>query len=137
MSSESAGAAVGPLDIRRVMAALPHRYPFLLIDRIEELVPKKRIVAIWQEILKVPAVGAEDNFFDLGGHSLLAVQVHSRVRALGVRDVSITDLFRFPTVRALAAFLGEPAQVDVAAKAGTDRAEARRQALLRRQQALR
>jgi hypothetical protein len=98
---------------------------------------EKQIVAIWMEILKVPAVGVEDNFFDLGGHSLLAVQVHSRVRALGVRDVSITDLFRFPTVRSLSGFLGEPAQADVAAKKGTDRAEARRQALLRRQQALR
>jgi 3-hydroxyacyl-[acyl-carrier-protein] dehydratase len=39
-------AVIGPLDIRRVMAALPHRYPMLLIDRVEELVPKKRIVAI-------------------------------------------------------------------------------------------
>ena len=46
MSSDPADAAIGPLDIRRVMAALPHRYPFLLIDRVEELVPKKRIVAI-------------------------------------------------------------------------------------------
>ncbi|MEA3066544.1 MAG: FabA-like domain, partial [Sphingomonadales bacterium] len=26
------------------MAALPHRYPFLLIDRVEELVPRDRIV---------------------------------------------------------------------------------------------
>jgi 3-hydroxyacyl-[acyl-carrier-protein] dehydratase len=39
-------AVIGPLDIRRVMAALPHRYPMLLIDRVEELVPHKRIVAI-------------------------------------------------------------------------------------------
>ena len=47
MSSEDAGtAAIGPLDIRRVMAALPHRYPMLLIDRVEEIVPKKSIVAI-------------------------------------------------------------------------------------------
>jgi 3-hydroxyacyl-[acyl-carrier-protein] dehydratase len=37
---------MGPLDIRRVMAALPHRYPMLLIDRVEELVPHERIVAI-------------------------------------------------------------------------------------------
>jgi 3-hydroxyacyl-[acyl-carrier-protein] dehydratase len=29
-----------------VMAALPHRYPMLLIDRVEELVPNKRIVAV-------------------------------------------------------------------------------------------
>jgi 3-hydroxyacyl-[acyl-carrier-protein] dehydratase len=46
VNSETGSAAMGPLDIRRVMAALPHRYPMLLIDRVEELVPKKRIVAI-------------------------------------------------------------------------------------------
>ena len=46
MTEEAAGAAIGPLDIRRVMAALPHRYPFLLIDRVEEIVPRQRIVAI-------------------------------------------------------------------------------------------
>jgi 3-hydroxyacyl-[acyl-carrier-protein] dehydratase len=45
-SSDTGSAAMGPLDIRRVMAALPHRYPMLLIDRVEELEPKKRIVAI-------------------------------------------------------------------------------------------
>jgi 3-hydroxyacyl-[acyl-carrier-protein] dehydratase len=44
--SEKASAVIGPLDIRRVMAALPHRYPMLLIDRVEELVPNERIVAI-------------------------------------------------------------------------------------------
>jgi 3-hydroxyacyl-[acyl-carrier-protein] dehydratase len=44
--SDSGSAAIGPLDIRRVMAALPHRYPMLLIDRVEELIPHKRIVAI-------------------------------------------------------------------------------------------
>jgi 3-hydroxyacyl-[acyl-carrier-protein] dehydratase len=39
-------SAAGPLDIRRVLAALPHRYPMLLVDRVEELVPDERIVAI-------------------------------------------------------------------------------------------
>jgi len=35
-----------PLDIRRVMAALPHRYPMLLVDRVETLDPEKSITAI-------------------------------------------------------------------------------------------
>ncbi len=35
-----------PLDITRVLAALPHRYPMLLVDRVEELVPDQRIAAI-------------------------------------------------------------------------------------------
>lgn len=34
------------LDIREVMAALPHRFPMLLVDRVEELVVDQRIVAI-------------------------------------------------------------------------------------------
>ena len=43
--SEASGAAVAPLDIRRVMAALPHRFPMLLVDRVEELVVDERNVA--------------------------------------------------------------------------------------------
>ena len=46
MSEQASSAATGPLDIRRVMAALPHRYPMLLIDRVESLDPDKGIVAV-------------------------------------------------------------------------------------------
>ena len=42
----SGDTVIGPLDIRRVMAAIPHRYPMLLVDRVEELVPNKSIRAI-------------------------------------------------------------------------------------------
>ena len=35
-----------PLDITRVLAALPHRYPMLLVDRVEELIPDRSIAAI-------------------------------------------------------------------------------------------
>lgn len=33
------------LNIKEIMDILPHRYPFLLIDRVEELEPLKRVVA--------------------------------------------------------------------------------------------
>jgi len=46
MDDQPASAAMGPLDIKRVMAALPHRYPMLLVDRVESLDPDKGIVAI-------------------------------------------------------------------------------------------
>ncbi len=62
MSADQDGAAAsvgGPLDIRRVMAALPHRYPMLLVDRVEELVPDQRITAI-------KAVTINESFFQ--GH---------------------------------------------------------------------
>ena len=42
----AAPAAKQTLDINEIMALLPHRYPFLLIDRVLEMESKKRIVAI-------------------------------------------------------------------------------------------
>jgi 3-hydroxyacyl-[acyl-carrier-protein] dehydratase len=46
VNQPAGSAAAAPLDIRRVMAALPHRYPMLLVDRVESLDPDKGIVAI-------------------------------------------------------------------------------------------
>jgi 3-hydroxyacyl-[acyl-carrier-protein] dehydratase len=46
MNDQPASAAIGSLDIKRVMAALPHRFPMLLIDRVESLDPDKGISAI-------------------------------------------------------------------------------------------
>ena len=43
--ADDARAAIGPLDVRRVMAALPHRFPMLLVDRVETLEVDRRIVA--------------------------------------------------------------------------------------------
>ncbi|KTF69403.1 MULTISPECIES: 3-hydroxyacyl-ACP dehydratase FabZ [unclassified Sphingomonas] len=40
------GSNIGPLDIGRVMAALPHRFPMLLVDRVEELILDQSIVAV-------------------------------------------------------------------------------------------
>jgi 3-hydroxyacyl-[acyl-carrier-protein] dehydratase len=46
--------AASGLDIRQIMAILPHRYPFLLIDRVLESSPKKRIVAIKNVTINEP-----------------------------------------------------------------------------------
>lgn len=45
-SAATPASAGAPLDIQRVMAALPHRYPMLLVDRVERLDPEKGITAI-------------------------------------------------------------------------------------------
>jgi hypothetical protein len=86
---------------------------------------------IWQEVLGLTEVGVTDNFFDVGGHSLLVVQVQRRLREVSGREVSITDMFRLPTVRALAAHLGGNAR-RTAVRDGLDRANTRR--LLRQRQ---
>ena len=46
MEPEAAAAEKKTLDITEIQAILPHRYPFLLIDRVIEIERKKRIVAI-------------------------------------------------------------------------------------------
>src|SRR6202453_71159 len=49
ISPESAQGSPSPpktMDILEIMSLLPHRYPFLLIDRVIEIEPRQRIVAI-------------------------------------------------------------------------------------------
>ncbi|MBZ5509119.1 MAG: 3-hydroxyacyl-ACP dehydratase FabZ [Acidobacteriia bacterium] len=43
-----------PLDINQIQAILPHRYPFLLIDRVVEMERKKRIVALKNVTINEP-----------------------------------------------------------------------------------
>ena len=93
---------------------------------------EQAIAAVWADVLKLPQVGMRDNFFDLGGHSLLAVQAHRRLRESLGSGLSITDIFRFPTVQSLAGYLagGDSGAV---VQQGRDRAEGRRAAMQRRQ----
>jgi len=45
---------MNPIDIRGIMEYLPHRYPFLLVDRVLELDHGKRIVAIKNVTINEP-----------------------------------------------------------------------------------
>ena len=94
---------------------------------------EQKIVTIWQELLGVEQVGVNDNFFDLGGHSLLAVQLHRMVKEAVQAELSITDIFRFPTIRSLTQYLGnQEAEAEAAKQKVSDRAAARREAMANR-----
>jgi amino acid adenylation domain-containing protein len=63
------------------------------------------VAGIWRDVLRVDRVGSSDNFFDLGGHSMLLAVVRDKLaRAFG-RELPIVEMFRHPTVAALAAHL--------------------------------
>jgi amino acid adenylation domain-containing protein len=80
---------------------------------------EESIAAIWRELLRVDTVGIHDSFFDLGGHSLLMVSAHNTLREKLQCDISLVDLFKHPTVGALAQFLA-PGQCAAASATGED-----------------
>ena len=49
-----ASATSQMMDINQIMSILPHRYPFLLVDRVIEIERKKRIVAIKNVTINEP-----------------------------------------------------------------------------------
>ncbi|GAB3938187.1 hypothetical protein GCM10027614_17770 [Micromonospora vulcania] len=83
------------------------------------------IAGIWREVLERDRVGVTDNFFDIGGHSLALAAVHARLTSATGRSIRMLDLFRHPTIRALAASLDGAADRPELARAAL-RAAARR-----------
>jgi len=65
-------------------------------------VTEERLAAIWAEVLHLPQIGAEDDFFSAGGHSLLATQVMSRVRQVFKVEIPLRAMFESPVLRGLA-----------------------------------
>lgn len=91
------------------------------------------LAKIWQDLLSLDQVGVEDNFFDLGGHSLLAVQLNRMIEQELGTELSITEVFRFPTVAALAARLdGSNGSSEAPSEQSVARADNRRRALASR-----
>ncbi|MFF8960611.1 amino acid adenylation domain-containing protein [Streptomyces sp. NPDC014894] len=65
----------------------------------------RKLAELWTELLEVPSVGPESNFFALGGNSLLALRMVNRVHAEFGADLPLGRVFEAPTVREFAAGL--------------------------------
>ncbi|WP_433202980.1 amino acid adenylation domain-containing protein [Nocardia sp. CA-107356] len=75
----------------------------------EDVAPRtavqRAIAEVWSEVLDVPGIGRDDNFFDLGGHSLLAARIANRLASDLGRDFTTERILGNPTVALLAANL--------------------------------
>jgi len=127
-------SANGKLD-RSALPALGASRPTLTAGYAAPQTPLEQTIAeVWQEFLRLKTVGVNDVFFELGGHSLLLVLVHEKLQQRLGREVPIADLFKFPTVRALAQHLSGTPEHKEESSVNRLRASARREAVRARSQ---
>jgi acyl carrier protein len=67
------------------------------------------ISGFWKEVLHIDQIDRADNFFDLGGHSLLLMKVNLKLKHHCGKEISLVEMFKYPTISTLAEFLsGQP-----------------------------
>ncbi len=69
---------------------------------------QKLIAEIWTEVLRIPAIGIDDNFFEIGGTSILGQKAMVSLQKKLNTYIPITKLYQFPTIRKLSATIELP-----------------------------
>ena len=84
-------------------AALPKPVTGSTASSAEKGTPmQERVAVIWRNVLEAPNVGFDDNFFDIGGSSILLIRIRTELQAMLGRQIPITWMFEFTTIRAIA-----------------------------------
>ncbi|MEV4413083.1 type I polyketide synthase [Catellatospora sp. NPDC049609] len=65
--------------------------------------PQQVVHQIWADLLGIPEIGPDQDFFSLGGHSLLGTKIVARIREAFDVDLPISALFETPTIAGLTA----------------------------------
>ncbi|PYV77085.1 MAG: hypothetical protein DMG96_12230, partial [Acidobacteria bacterium] len=68
---------------------------------------ERKLINIWQEVLGIPSISVDDNFFDVGGNSLLAVRLFTRIEKTFHIKLPLATLIEAQTVEQLAGVLSE------------------------------
>ncbi len=75
---------------------------------------EQRLAAIWSDLLEIPEIGRDDDFFALGGHSLMALRLFSRINREFDKTLPLAALLNHPTLRGLALLVGPPPEPEAA-----------------------
>ncbi|OYD97947.1 non-ribosomal peptide synthetase [Nostoc sp. 'Peltigera membranacea cyanobiont' 210A] len=94
----------GKLDRRSLPAPETLRPELEAVYVMPQTEIEQTIATIWQKFINIEKIGIHDNFFELGGHSLLLVKVNNQLREIFKIDLSMLDMFRYPTISSLAEF---------------------------------
>jgi amino acid adenylation domain-containing protein len=68
---------------------------------------ERRMLAIWEQVLRIDGIGLTDNFFELGGHSLLAIRLLANIEKTFGKRLPVSTFLKAQTVEEMAAVLGE------------------------------
>jgi non-ribosomal peptide synthetase component F len=102
----------GKLDVRRLPApeTVQAEPATALAPRRQgrQGVDERTVAAVWQEVLGLPQVGLDDNFFDLGGTSVTAVLLRSRLESRLNRSLPPLLVFQSSTIRRMTETLSVP-----------------------------
>jgi amino acid adenylation domain-containing protein len=124
----------GKVDVRALPAPEGTRPSLVMAYAAPQSEAERAIAAIWQAVLKIEQVGIHDNFFELGGNSLLIAQAHHRLREELKCDLSLVDMFKYPTVSALAQHISREQSQAPLYQDVKEQAQKRKQALRQREQ---
>ena len=83
------------------------------------------IATLWQETLQLEKVSINDNFFNLGGHSLLLIRIQAKLNEVFDQELSIVELFKYPTIKSLAEHLSQKQTKQTYSQQAHERAETR------------
>jgi amino acid adenylation domain-containing protein len=94
----------GKLD-RKILSEMGTK----LAANVEYVAPKtnlqKIIAESWKQVLTLPKVGMNDNFFDIGGNSFNIITLSFHLKKLLRKEISIAKIFQYPTIALFAEYL--------------------------------
>ncbi|WP_025676549.1 non-ribosomal peptide synthetase, partial [Paenibacillus polymyxa] len=64
-----------------------------------------QVLTIWKKLLDVDHLSTDDAFFDVGGNSFTAAEMVRKIKDKLECDISVTALFKYPTIRELSAYI--------------------------------